>query len=132
MKANYKFTKVEDSDYLYEITLRLAEGEEFIIEGLKAGSTERGQYGTEGWNQLGTYNYTYLMKNANFAPFNLTGQYPNYNVKPLVSSNYRIVFNSYSKIITIESVEDIVYDNILKDLNQRLESNLELIGNYSK
>lgn len=114
VKANYKFTKVEDSDYLYEITLRLAEGEEFIIEGLKAGSTERGQYGTEGWNQLGTYNYTYLMKNANFAPFNLTGQYPNYNVKPLVSSNYRIVFNSYSKIITIESVEDIVYDIYIK------------------
>lgn len=112
VNEDYKFIRVGDTT-VYEISLPLEAGIQFQIEALKAGSTGRGVYATDGFNQLGNYNFTYLKTNPNFVAFDLTGEYPNNNIKPLVSGTYKISFDSYSKIITI-TLDEVGYDIYIK------------------
>lgn len=104
VNPSYQFSQVGVTSN-YELIITLAEGAQFQIEALKAGSTGRGTFGTEGWNQLGNYNFTFLRENEKFAAFDLTGQYPNWNIKALEAGSYKITFDYYSKLITITDSE---------------------------
>lgn len=98
-KPEYKLTETKADSGIYEIknvTMKL--NSEFIIQAFKAGSTERGEWGTEGYNGLGNYNYTYLYYVG--TDFSAVGN-GNNNIKVLKAGSYDITFNSYSKMITI-------------------------------
>ncbi len=71
---------------------------QFIIQAFKEGSTERGEWGTEGYNGLGSYNYTYMYDPDKV--FQAVGG-GNNNVKVKTAGTYDITFNSYSKMITV-------------------------------
>ncbi len=79
---------------------------QIIVQAFKAGATEKGEWGSDGYNGLGSYNYLYLYNGG--AAFDAVGG-GNNNIKVLEEGIYNITFNSYSKIITIESA-DAAYD----------------------
>lgn len=59
--ADYKLTETAAGSGVYEIkNVALKADSQIIIQAFKAGSTERGEWGTDGYNGLGSYNYTYL------------------------------------------------------------------------
>lgn len=94
----FKLTQVGTTD-VYEIkNVSLKADSQLIIQAFKAGSTERGEWGTEGYNGLGSYNYTYLYNGGE--AFSAVGG-GNNNIKVLAAGKYDISFNSYAKIITI-------------------------------
>lgn len=96
--AAYKLTQVNDTD-VYEIkSVKMKADSQIIIQAFKAGSTERGEWGTEGYNGLGSYNYTYLYNGGE--AFSAVGG-GNNNIKVNTAGTYDIIFNSYAKIITI-------------------------------
>ena len=101
--ADYKLTQVGTSD-VYEIkNVTMKADSQIIIQAFKAGSTERGEWGTAGYNGLGSYNYTYLYNGGE--AFTVVGG-GNNNIKVVTAGTYDITFNSYAKIITItEHVE---------------------------
>lgn len=101
--AAYKLARVGDTD-VYEIkNVAMKEGSQIIIQAFKAGSTERGEWGTEGYNGLGSYNYTYLYNGGE--AFSAVGG-GNNNVKVNTAGSYDITFDAYAKIITIVPHED--------------------------
>ncbi len=71
---------------------------EFIIQAFKAGATDRGEWGTESYNGLGSYNYTYLYGGGD--AFSAVGG-GNNNIKVKTAGSYDITFDSYSKMITV-------------------------------
>lgn len=84
---------------VYEIkNVAMKADSEFIIQAFKAGSTERGEWGTDGYNGLGSYNVFYLYGGGDdFVP--VGGN--NNNIKCVKAGNYDITFDSYAKMITI-------------------------------
>lgn len=95
----YKLTETEAGSGKYEIkNVVMKADSEIIIQAFKAGSTERGEWGTEGYNGLGSYNYTYLYNGGE--AFSAVGG-GNNNIKVLVAGTYDIAFDSYSKIMKI-------------------------------
>ena len=96
---NFKLAEVEAGSGIYEIkNVALKADSEIIIQAFKEGSTERGEWGTEGYNGLGSYNYTYLFNGG--SSFSAVGG-GNNNIKVLVAGNYDITFDSYAKMITM-------------------------------
>lgn len=102
VNSAYKLQAVAETSN-FKLNLTLAQGEQFQIEALKEGSTGRGTWGTQDWNQLGNYNYNFMVPNAAFEPFNASGK--NFNIKVLTAGDYVITFDSYAKLITIEDYE---------------------------
>lgn len=97
--ADYKLTQKGETG-VYEIkNVALKADSQIIIQAFKEGSTERGEWGTDGYNGLGSYNYTYLFGGGdNFKAFSED----NKNIKVITAGTYNIAFDSYAKIITIE------------------------------
>lgn len=95
----FKLTETTAGSGVYEIkNVALKADSEIIIQAFKAGSTERGEWGTESYNGLGSYNYTYLYNGG--AAFEAVGN-GNNNIKVKTAGNYDITFDSYAKMITI-------------------------------
>lgn len=95
----FKLAEVEADSGVYEIkNVALKADSQFIIQAFKEGATERGEWGTEGYNGLGSYNYTYLYNGGE--AFSAVGD-GNNNIKVLKAGNYDITFDSYAKMITI-------------------------------
>ncbi len=110
-KAEFKLTQDATNPYLYTISgVELDEGKQIIIQAFKAGATERGEWGTDTYTGLGSYNYKYLFNGGDSFSAVDTG---NQNIKILKASTYKISFNSYSKMITIED-ENIADDAYIK------------------
>lgn len=101
---DFKLTELEAGSGIYEIkNVALKANSEIIIQAFKAGSTERGEYGTEGYNGLGSFNYTYLYNGG--TAFSAVGN-GNNNIKVLTAGSYDITFDSYAKMITmVEHIE---------------------------
>lgn len=98
-KADYKLTETEAGSGVFEIkNVNLEKDSEFIIQAFKAGSTERGEWGTEGYNGLGSFNYTYLYNGGE--DFSAVGGNNN-NIKVLKGGKYDITLDAYAKMITV-------------------------------
>lgn len=99
-KAENKLVQDETKDYIYTIEhVHLVEGKEFIIQKFKAGATERGEWGTPGYNGLGSYNFGYLLNaGEDFEPVSKANQ----NIKINKTSDYTITLNTISGMIVIE------------------------------
>lgn len=113
VNADYRLVNVKDNDYKatfeYELVVDLAADEEFIVEALVKGAEGRGEWGSEEWAQLGTFNYTYLVPNSLFAPVSAT----NKNVKALEAGTYKITYNAYTRSIKITDAT-VTYDIYIK------------------
>lgn len=95
----YKLTETAEGSGVYEIkNVALKADSQIIIQAFKAGATERGEYGTDGYNGLASYNYTYLYNGGE--AFAAVGG-GNNNIKVLTAGSYDIAFDSYAKIITM-------------------------------
>ena len=96
--SKYKLEKDAESN-IYKIeNIKMAQDSEFIIQAFKEGSTERGEWGTESYNGLGSYNFTYLLNpGENFSAVSST----NKNIKVLKEAAYNVTFDPYTQIITI-------------------------------
>ncbi len=98
--ADYKLTETAAGSGVYEIkNVALKADSQIIIQAFKAGSTERGEWGTDGYNGLGSYNYTYLYNGG--TAFEAVGG-GNNNIKVKTAGNYDITFDSYAKMITMK------------------------------
>lgn len=96
----YKLVETSEGSGIYELkNVALKADSQIIVQAFKAGATERGEWGTDSYNGLGSYNYTYLVGGGE--NFSAVGG-GNNNIKVLGAGNYNISFNSYSKIISIE------------------------------
>jgi hypothetical protein len=94
--TDYKF--IENADGLFVLeNVSLPEESEFIIQTYKRGAKEAGEYGTDGYNALGTYNFMYLAANPNFT---VVGG-GNDNIKVVTAGTYTITLDPYSQIMTI-------------------------------
>lgn len=102
--ADFKLVEIAAGSGVYEIkNVALKADSQIIIQAFKAGSTERGEWGTEGYNGLGSYNYTYLYNGG--TAFSAVGG-GNNNIKVLTAGSYDITFDSYAKMITmVEHIE---------------------------
>ncbi len=104
---DFKLTEKTEGSGVYEIkNVAMKADSQIIVQAFKAGATEQGEWGSETYNGLGNYNYLYLYNGG--AAFDVVGG-GNNNIKVLEEGIYNITFNSYSKIITIESA-DAAYD----------------------
>ena len=109
---NEAFKLTETSEGIYEIkNVALKKDSQIIIQMFKAGSTERGEWGTPGYNGLGSFNYNYLVGGGE--AFSAVGG-GNNNIKVLEAGNYDITFNEYTKVMTIKKVESVTYDIFIK------------------
>ena len=98
--STYKLQEMEAGSGVYEIkNVALKADSQIIIQAFKKGATERGEWGTDSYTGLGSYNYTYLYNGGE--AFSAVGG-GNNNIKVLVAGNYDITFDSYSKIMTIK------------------------------
>ncbi|MDE6401304.1 MAG: hypothetical protein K2L54_01685, partial [Clostridiales bacterium] len=96
---DFKLTETEAGSGIYEIkNVTMKADSQIIIQAFKEGSTERGTWGTESYNGLGSYNYTYVYDPDK--AFEAVGG-GNNNIKVKTAGTYDITFNSYSKMITI-------------------------------
>lgn len=96
----YKLVETSEGSGVYELkNVALKADSQIIVQAFKSGATERGEWGTDSYNGLGSYNYTYLVGGGD--NFSAVGG-GNNNIKVLVAGNYNITFNSYSKILSIE------------------------------
>ncbi len=103
--SKFKLAETESGSGVYKIeNVALKANSQLIIQAFKAGSTERGEWGTESYNGLGSYNYTYLYGGGE--AFSAVGD-GNNNIKVLTEGTYNITFNSYSKIILIEDANQV-------------------------
>ncbi len=110
--SQFKLVETEEGSGVYELNdVALKEGAQIIIQAFKQGATERGEWGTESYTGLGSYNYTYLVGGGE--AFSAVGG-DNNNIMILAGGNYNISFNSYSKIMTIKPAEDLGYDIYVK------------------
>lgn len=97
--AKFKLTETESDSGVYELkNVTMKADSQFIIQAFKKGSTDRGEWGTEGYNGLGSYNYTYMYDPDKV--FQAVGG-GNNNVKVKTAGTYDITFDSYSKMITV-------------------------------
>ena len=96
----YKLKNEEGTDVYSISNVALKVDSQFILQAFKAGSTERGEWGTEGYNGLGSYNFTYLMNPGE--NFSAVGG-GNNNIKVLVAGNYDVTFDAYAKQITVKT-----------------------------
>ncbi len=117
--SRFKLTETVAGSGIFEIkNVAMKADSQIIIQAFKEGSTDRGEWGTEGYNGLGSYNYTYLFGAGE--GFSAVGD-GNNNIKVLKAGNYDITFDSYSKMMTIvEHVEADpadVYDIFIKGAN---------------
>lgn len=111
-KDAYKLVK-EDGKDVYKISdVTMKKDSEFIIQAFKQGSTERGEWGTESYNGLGSYNFNYLSNPGElFSKVSDT----NNNIKVLKEGSYDITFDAYSQIISVsEHVNEVSYDIYIK------------------
>lgn len=111
-KDAYKLVK-EDGKDVYKISdVTMKKDSEFIIQAFKEGSTERGEWGTESYNGLGSYNFNYLSNPGElFSKVSDT----NNNIKVLKEGSYDITFDAYSQIISVsEHVNEVSYDIYIK------------------
>lgn len=97
---DYKLVQDAENPHVYTLEhVHLPEGSELIIQAFKEGATERGEWGTDTYTGLGNYPYANLFNGGeNFSAVSAT----NNNIKVLKTSDYKITFNSHSKMITIE------------------------------
>ena len=96
----FKLTETTAGSGIYVINnVTLKADSQIIIQAFKLGSTERGEWGTDGYNGLGSYNFTYLFGGG--TDFEAVGG--GNNIKVLTAGTYNITFDSYAKIMTIES-----------------------------
>ncbi len=110
--SQFKLAETAEGSGIYEIkNVALKEGSQIIIQMFKAGATERGEWGTDGYNGLGSFNYFYLVGGGE--NFSAVGD-GNNNIKVLVGGNYDITFNEYTKVMTITKSEAVVYDVFIK------------------
>lgn len=96
--SKYKLEKDAENN-IYKIeNIKMAQDSEFIIQAFKEGSTERGEWGTESYNGLGSYNFTYLLNpGENFSAVSST----NKNIKVLKEASYNVTFDPYTQQISI-------------------------------
>ena len=101
---DFKLARKGETD-TYEIkNVKLKKDSEIIVQAFKEGSTEKGEWGTDSYNGLGSYNYLYLIGGGeNFSPVGGT----NNNIKVLVEDTYTILFDIYTKTIQIVNGYDI-------------------------
>lgn len=97
----FKFTEKTAGSGIYELkNITMKADSQFIIQAFKAGSTERGEWGTDGYNGLGNYNYKYMLDEAKaFEAFDAKTN--NFNIKVKTAGTYDITFDSYAKMITV-------------------------------
>lgn len=108
----FKLVETETNSGIFEIKNVALKGDsQIIIQAFKAGSTERGEWGTDTYNGLGSFNYNYLVGDE--SNFSAVGG-GNNNVKVLVAGNYDITFNEYTKVMSIKKSESVVYDIFIK------------------
>lgn len=111
---NNSYKLIKDSETgIYSINnVAMKADSEFIIQAFKEGSVERGEWGTETYNGLGSYNFSYLVNPGElFTKVSDT----NNNIKVAKASTYDITFDPYSQIITAEEhVEVKTYDVYIK------------------
>lgn len=110
--SKYKLEKDAESN-IYKIeNIKMAQDSEFIIQAFKEGSTERGEWGTESYNGLGSYNFTYLLNpGENFSAVSST----NKNIKVLKEASYNVTFDPYKQQISISEYETFTtYDVYIK------------------
>ena len=132
----FKLTETAVGSGVFEIkNVALKADSEIIIQAFKKGATERGEWGTEGYNGLGSYNYTYLFGGGE--AFSAVGG-GNNNIKVLVAGTYNITFDSYSKIMKIESVNQVddayIVGNMTGEGGWKVENNYKMTlkdGSYS-
>ncbi len=107
-KPEFKLSQDANNPSLYVIdNVTLDADKQIIIQIFKAGATERGQWGTDSYTGLGTFNYDYLFNGGDKFSAVDTG---NHNIKVLKAGTYKISVNSYSKMVTIEEkVDDDAY-----------------------
>lgn len=98
----FKLVQDETNPHIYTIdSIHLTAGKEFVIQAFKEGSTERGEWGTDSYNGLGTYQYANLFNGGdNFSAVSAS----NNNIMILKTSDYKLTFNSHSKMITLEDL----------------------------
>lgn len=114
-KPEYKLAETAAGSGIYEIKgVEMKADSQIIIQAFKEGSTERGEWGTPGYNGLGSYNYFYLDGAGD--KFSAVGG-GNNNIKVLAAGNYDITFNSYTKIMTIVEHSDDILDIYIKGEN---------------
>ncbi len=110
--ADYKMVETAEGSGIFEIkNVALKQDSQIIIQMFKAGATERGEWGTDGYNGLGSYNYNYLVGGGE--AFSAVGD-GNNNIKVLVAGNYDITYNEYTKVMTIKKSEPVNYDVFIK------------------
>ena len=110
--AKYKLEKDAENN-IYKIeNIKMAQDSEFIIQAFKEGSTERGEWGTESYNGLGSYNFTYLLNpGENFSAVSSS----NKNIKVLKEASYNVTFDPYTQQISISEYEAFTtYDVYIK------------------
>lgn len=105
---DYKLQETAVGSGIFRLqNVALPAGAELIIQSYVKGSTEPGLWGQDGYNQLGTYNSTYLLKQRkatdNFEAVSAT----NLNIKVKVAGTYTISFDSYSGVISISEGIDL-------------------------
>lgn len=105
---DYKLTETAQGSGIYQILgVELPAGAELIIQSYKAGAAEPGQWNTENYALLGTYNSTYLLpKLADTSDFGAVSA-TNKNILVKTAGTYNITFDSYSQMITINDGFDI-------------------------
>lgn len=100
--SQFKLTETAAGSGIYQLkNVTFKADSEFIIQAFKAGSTEKGDWNTPGYNGLGSYNYTYLFGAGD--NFEVVGG-GNNNIKIKAAGEYNVKFDSYAKIITVEDV----------------------------
>lgn len=99
---SFKLVETAENSGIYELkNVSMKADSQIIVQAFKKGATERGEWGTDGYNGLGSYNYTYLVGGGD--SFAVVGG-GNNNIKVLTEGVYNVTFDSYSKIITFEAV----------------------------
>ncbi len=100
--SQFKLTETTAGSGIYQLkNVTFKADSQFVIQAFKAGSTEKGEWNTPGYNGLGSYNFTYLFGAGD--NFQAVGG-GNNNVKVIAAGEYNIKFDSYAKMITVEDV----------------------------
>ncbi len=108
----FKLVETETDSGIFELkNVALKADSQIIVQQFKAGATERGEWGTETYNGLGSFNYGYLVDSTE--NFSAVGG-GNNNIKVLVAGNYDITFNEYTKVLTIKTSAPVGYDVFIK------------------
>lgn len=98
-QSAYKLTETAAGSGIFSVkNVTMKADSQIIVQAFKVGSTERGEWGTPGYNGLGSYNYQYLVGGGN--KFSAVGG-GNNNIKVLTAGAYDVTFNSYSRTLTI-------------------------------